>query len=124
MELLVDLPSLITRLRERVIPDNNGPQELPGLEPAPVDHLDGVGVGLWQVPLKLGPPQQETKRHRADLPDPEQAQRQVIERQEEDLLFDVSVLEESTDHVVEVDARRPTLKVPGLRPPERWIWSL
>ncbi|CEL09500.1 hypothetical protein ASPCAL12635 [Aspergillus calidoustus] len=103
-ELPADLPSLITRLREEgsqlgddsIIPDKNQPQELPELERATVDHLD---------------------RHREDLPDPEQAQRQAIERQEgEDLLFDVPVLEEPTDAAVEEDREGLTLEVPALHP--------
>jgi hypothetical protein len=64
------------------------------LEPATVEHLD---------------------QHRADLPNPEQAQRQAIERQEgEDLLFDVPMLEEPTDQAVEEDPGRPTPEVPAL----------
>ncbi|CEL11976.1 hypothetical protein ASPCAL15070 [Aspergillus calidoustus] len=105
-ELPADLPSLITRLWEEgsqlgdesIIPDENKPQELPELEPATVDHLDSVGGGTAAGVVKPGLSQQETEQHRADLPDPEQAQRQAIERQGgEDLLFDVSVLEEPTD---------------------------
>jgi hypothetical protein len=125
-ELPADLPSLITRLREEgsqlgdegVIPDNIGMQELPELKPATVDNLDGVGGGTAVGVVKPGLSQQETERHRADLPNPEQAQRQAIERQEgEDLLFDVPVLEEPTDQAVEEDPGRPTLEVPDpLRP--------
>jgi hypothetical protein len=124
-KLPADLPSLITRLREEgsqlgdegLIPDKNNTQKLPESEPAAVDYLDGVRGGTAAGAVKLGLSQQETERPRADLPDPEQAQRQAIERQEgEDLLFDVPVLEEPTDQAVEEDAERPTLEAPGLRP--------
>jgi hypothetical protein len=124
-ELPADLPSLITRLREEgsrlgdesIYPDKNKTQKLPGLEPTTVDHLDGVGSGTAAGIVNPGLSQQETERHRADLPDPEQAQRQAIERQEgEDLLFDDPVLEEPTDQAVEEDPGKPTPEVPALPP--------
>ncbi|KAL5333673.1 hypothetical protein BJX70DRAFT_48849 [Aspergillus crustosus] len=121
-ELPADLPSLIARLREEgsqlgdnsVIPGNNRIQEPPEMGPATGDNLDRDGGGMTAGAVELGLSQQETERYTADLPDPEQAQREAIERQEgEDLLFDDHVLEESADPAVEEDLERPSPKVPA-----------
>ncbi|OJJ03119.1 hypothetical protein ASPVEDRAFT_84579 [Aspergillus versicolor CBS 583.65] len=119
-ELPADLPSLITRLREEgsqlgdesVIPDNIGMQELPELKPATVDNLDGVGGETAAGVVKPGLSQQETERHRADLPNPEQAQRQAVEEDPGRLTLEVP------------DPLRPGSMPAGLSsdvPPERRV---
>ncbi|KAL4861129.1 hypothetical protein BDV12DRAFT_204336 [Aspergillus spectabilis] len=124
-ELPADLPSLITRLREEgsqlgdksVIPGNDRIQENPEMGPATGDNLDSDRGGTTAGVVKLGLSQQETKRYTPDLPDPEQAQREAIERQEgEDLLFDDHVQEEAADEAVEEDPGRPTRQADERRP--------
>ncbi|KAL2810079.1 hypothetical protein BJX63DRAFT_329670 [Aspergillus granulosus] len=59
---------------------------------------------------KLGPFQQDTEQYPANLPDPEQAQREAIERQkEEDLLFDTPYPLEETDYQEMEEAQRGPL---------------
>ncbi|KAL4954728.1 hypothetical protein BDW69DRAFT_183210 [Aspergillus filifer] len=107
-ELPLDLPSLLTRLREE------GSQ----LEDESVTHANNTAIvadldaETTAGAVELGPSQQDTGRYTADLSDPEQAQREAIERQkEENLLFDTHKLEETADQEMGEVPGRPTARV-------------
>ncbi|KAL4982470.1 hypothetical protein BDW68DRAFT_182511 [Aspergillus falconensis] len=107
-ELPLDLPSLLTRLREE------GSQ----LEDESVTHANNttivadLGGETTAGAVELGPSQQDTGPYTADLPDPEQTQREAIERQKEkNLLFDTHKLEEIEDQEMGEVPGRPTARV-------------